>query len=370
MLHRPYALSLTLLALAAAPLTTLAAADTPDTGPTFTGFVDTTYNFDTNGTHTNVDRSFDSEANSFLLNDAQLKVSGHPVKDQAITYVFSIDYGTDAKAMNAADPAQDAAAPITIEEAYGTWMDAKSKVGVKIGKFVTYEGIEVIESMNNPTISRGLLFSLAEPYTNTGALVTYNPNDKLDVEAGVVNGWDEIAAVNQGKTLLAHAGYNWGDPLSLSLTAMYGTAPIAGNDHDKRLSIDLTGLTKIVKNLALNFQLNYGRQQHAALLTTKAGEGASWFGAAVEPVYTINDKWSIGARLEWLSDNDDALAGAATSKRRLVSVSVAPALQVTAHFLARVEGRFDSSNQDDFTNKSGTGKKNQGELLAESIFSF
>ncbi len=49
MLHRPYALSLTLLALAAAPSIQLAAADTPDTGPTFTGFVDTTYNFNTNG---------------------------------------------------------------------------------------------------------------------------------------------------------------------------------------------------------------------------------------------------------------------------------------------------------------------------------
>ncbi len=208
------------------------------------------------------------------------------------------------------------------------------------------------------------------PTPTTGALVTYNPNDKLDIEAGVVNGWDEIATDNQGKTLNLHAGYNWGDPLSLSLTVLYGTAPIVGFEHDKRLSVDLTGLTKVVKNLALNFQLNYGRQQHAALLTTKAGEGASWFGAGVQPVYTINDKWSIGGRLEWLTDNDDALTGPATSKRRLITVSVAPAYQVTAHFLARVEARYDSSNQEDFTNKSGTPKKNQGELAAESIFSF
>ena len=168
-----------------------------------------------------------------------LKISGHPVKDQAVNYVFSIDYGTDAKAMNGADPAQDAATPFTVEEAYGTWMDAKTKLGVKIGKFVTYEGIEVIESMNDPTISRGLLFSIPEPFTHTGALVTYNPNDKLDIEAGVVNGWDEISTLNQGKTLLLHGGYNYGDPLALSLSVLYGTAPIAGNDHDKRLSIDL-----------------------------------------------------------------------------------------------------------------------------------
>jgi len=378
MLHRPYALSLTLLALAAAPSIQLAAADTPDTGPTFTGFVDTTYNFNTNGPRysnpggsTSTWHSFDNQANSFNLNDAQLKVSGHPVKDQAINYVFSLDYGTDAKAMNGADPSQ-LGNIVTIEEAYGTWMDSKSKIGVKIGKFVTYEGIEVIESMNDPTITRGLLFSLAEPFTNTGALITYNPNDKLDVEAGVVNGWDEIQSVNSGKTVVGHAGYNWGDPLSLSATIMYGTAPIPGDDTDKRFSFDLTGLTKVVKNLALNFQLNYGRQQHASALTTKPAEGASWFGLGVQPVYTINDKWSIGGRIEWLTDNDDALTSAipTPNKRHLLTISVAPAYQVTAHFLARVEARYDKSNQDDYLNKSGTAKKNMGELAAESIFSF
>ena len=70
-------------------------------------------------------------------------------------------------------------------------------------------------------------------------------------------------------------------------------------------------------------------------------------------------------------DNDDALTGAATSKRRLTSFSIAPAYQVTAHFLAcasRVATTRATSN--DFTNKSGTPKKNQGELLAESVFSF
>ncbi len=377
MLHRPYALSLTLLALAAAPVTQLVAADTtPDTGPTFTGFADTTYNFNTNGPRvsgaggsTNTFHSFDNEANSFNLNDAQLKVSGHPVKDQAITYVFSLDYGTDAKAINAADPNQ-VGNVVTIEEAYGTWMDSKTKIGVKIGKFVTYEGIEVIESMNDPTITRGLLFSLPEPFTNTGALLTYNPNDKLDIEAGVVNGWDEIQAVNSGKTVLGHAGYNWGDPLSLSATIMYGTAPIPGDDTDKRFSFDLTGLTKVVKNLALNFQLNYGRQQHAATEVGKGGEGASWFGLGVQPVYTINDKWSLGGRIEWFVDNDDALTPSAPTKRRLLTISVAPAYQVTAHFLARVEARYDKSNQDDYLNKSGTAKKSMGELAAESIFSF
>jgi hypothetical protein len=377
MTTRHIALSLTLLAVAC-PSVQLSAADAPpDTGPTLSGFVDTTYNWNTNGADVNHTHSFDAKANTFALNDGQLEVTGHPKGDSNITYMFKLDYGTDAAVLSGAD-ASETTSNVTVEEAWGSYMDPKSKLGLKVGKFVTFEGIEVIESGANPTITRGLLFSLAEPYTTTGALITYNPNDKWDAEFGLVNGWDLISDNNQSKTIDAHLGYNGGDPLTLGLSLLYGPetaqgAPLpAGTsaDSQNRLSIDLTGLTKVVKNLDINFQANLGTQKKASLVHT--GSNGKWFGLGVQPVYHVNDKFSVGGRLEWLDDKDGDLTGQ-TSATREITISIAPAYQVTSHFLARVEGRYDSSNQELFTSKTSqtaATKKNQGELAAETIFSF
>ena len=50
---------------------------------------------------------------------------------------------------------------------------------VKVGKFVTLLGSEVIESPNNLNYSRGYLFTLAIPLTTTGGLVSYQFTDWL-----------------------------------------------------------------------------------------------------------------------------------------------------------------------------------------------
>jgi hypothetical protein len=48
---------------------------------------------------------------------------------------------------------------------------------VKVGKFVTLLGYEVIESPNDLNYSRGYLFSLAIPLTHTGVLASYSFTD-------------------------------------------------------------------------------------------------------------------------------------------------------------------------------------------------
>jgi len=57
------------------------------------------------------------------------------------------------------------------------------------GKFVTSEGIEVIEGNQDYTVTRGFLFGLAEPYTTTGVKADYQFTKQLDLMLGVVNGW-------------------------------------------------------------------------------------------------------------------------------------------------------------------------------------
>jgi len=167
---RSHALSLTLLALAAPGARVFAAdAPAPDPGPQFSGFIEGSYNYNTNGAHLNNFHSFDHQANTFDLNHAQLTVSGHPKGDADLTYVASIDYGADN--FHSSD---EPASYVSVEQAYGEY--TKGQWSLKAGKFDTYMGIETTDDNTpNPTVTRGFLFSLIEPFTHTGAVVIYQP---------------------------------------------------------------------------------------------------------------------------------------------------------------------------------------------------
>ena len=71
-------------------------------------------------------------------------------------------------------------------------------MAVKVGKFVTLLGYEVIESPSNLNYSRGYLFGLAIPLTTTGGLVSYSFSDQLSAQAGLVLGWDRSNTDNVG----------------------------------------------------------------------------------------------------------------------------------------------------------------------------
>ena len=74
-----------------------------------------------------------------------------------------------------------------LQEAY---ISARVPIGegpvIKVGKFVTLLGSEVIESPSNLNYSRGYLFTLAIPLTHTGVLASYSFTDWLSVQGGIV----------------------------------------------------------------------------------------------------------------------------------------------------------------------------------------
>ena len=352
------------------------AADT--SGPTITGFVDTTYNYNLNrpSNNTNQYYGFGSQANTFALNNAQIALTGNPKGDKEVTYLVKLNYGTDATAETpngfASSPT---ASNLDVEEAWGAWVDPSTHLGLKVGKFVTYEGTEVIESINDPTVTRGLLFSLAEPFTHVGALGTWQVTDKVDLALGIVNGWDLITDNNTGKTGVAKIGINLGDPLLLTVSALYG--PEEANDNtDKRGSVDVTGLTKVISHVDLNFQVNYGWERNGGLGIGLPADGRTykWFGFGIQPVIHITPKVTIGTRFELFDDMDGARTNptpGSSSKQRLISFTVAPGYTFTDHFLVRGEARLDVSNQQVYLNSDGVvDKKVQSTLAAEAIYSF
>ncbi|MCG3203832.1 MAG: hypothetical protein KCHDKBKB_00508 [Elusimicrobia bacterium] len=316
-------------------------------GPTVSGYVDTQYgyNFSKPNTGTTALRSYDSQDNT-LANTVHLSFAG--TFGEGIGYVVDLDAGHDANTTVGSIPASG----VALQEGYLTYM-APCKLGFKVGKFATYEGIEVIETNANPTISRGYLYGLAEPYTHVGGVATFVLG-KLDFAAGLVNGWDQANDNNQGKTVIGKIGLSLGDPLMATLSGTHGpeqnqvtsggviTDSRSGANRD---SIDLTVLTKIIPMVDLYLQANAGTEAQVVDNDgdTINDDRASWSGAGVQPIIHFGDKFSIGARLEYFSDPEGARTG--TRNISTTNITITPGYKITDNVLVRAEYRQDSSNK-------------------------
>jgi len=330
--------------------------------PAISGFVDTTYNYNFNRPANGINGAFSYSArhNTFALNAAHLSITGEV--DPGLSYVIDIDGGTDA-VLNTSNfnPMGTDTYKLDVQEAYG--MYKHDKFGLRVGKFATFNGIEVIESGSNPTASRGYLYGLAEPVTNTGAEVFIQATEKVDVHLGVVNGWDVMADNNRGKTILAKVGIVPSADSLVTISAYAGPEQ-NNNDDNWRETLDVTALVKVGK-LDLNLQANVGREDKASAVDP--GGDAVWFGAGVQPLFHASDKLTVGGRVELFKDNDGARVG---EKLQLVNVTVTPGYLITPHLLLRADARIDIADQDFFENKDGNGTKTQVVVLGEAIASF
>lgn len=348
-------------------------------GPAISGYIDTTYNYDFNKPFTDrtVLRTYDANHNNITLNTAHLAFTGSMGN---AGYVIETDYGSDALVTSSAG--SGAADDFDVQEAYMTYACPVTKLNLKVGKFVTFNGIEVIESKDNPTISRGFLFGLAEPYTHVGAMVgrTFG---KLELDLGVINGWDVTADNNDGKTLMGKIALNLGDPLYLQLSGHHGpeqsntysttgfstdTIKMDGNNRD---TIDLTGVTKIIPKVALWFQANYGQEEKIA---PDAGSGlletATWSGATIQPVISITDKFSLGARWEVFEDPDGVRTALGMTDVSVWNVTVAPAYKMTDNMTVRVEFRSDHSNKKIWADDTNNPQDSTSSATAQFIVTF
>jgi hypothetical protein len=302
-----------------------------DNIPVFSGYIETTYNYYSGDTTVNMLRSYDARANQILLNNVHFAVTGSA--SDKVSYLAEVDFGTDA-AVHGSLGASPVA--VDIQEAAITYA-LSDKFKFTGGKFVTFEGIEVIEGPVNPTISRGYLYGLAEAFTHVGAYFTFVPFDQIDIKLGVVNGWDLLIDNNKDKTVIGRLGVNSGDPLAFGLSFSWGVEqPEPGNDA--RLSIDLTGVTKVIPRVALNFQVNYGSE---TIDTTEA----SWLGFGIQPVITLSDNIDLGSRIEYFSDQDGIRTGLGIPDFNALNITLVPVFKYNG-FVFRIEYRFDHASDE------------------------
>ena len=198
-----------------------------------------------------------------------------------------------------------------IQEAY---VSARAPVGngpqLKLGKFVSILGYEVIEGPSNLNYSRGYLFNLATPLTATGGIVSYGFNDWLSAQAGLVLGWDRSNTDNAGPSGTGQIAVAPSKDLSAAFNFIVGPE-ISGDKNPIRWLVDVTASYTGLAGFTLGFEFDYGWQANDVFLTSQGlgNASAQWYGTAAYAAYDVLKDFRVALRQEWFRDVDGVRTG-------------------------------------------------------------
>jgi hypothetical protein len=353
-------------------------------GITESGYIDAGYGYLKNGSGAFTGRVFDTQPNSFALNQLGLTLAKQP--KEGFGGLVNVTVGRDAQVIhsfpeaNTATPPANSTSMFDITQAYAQY--AGGPLTVIAGKFVTLSGTEVIASTGNTNISRSILFG-AIPFTHTGVRGTWALSDTFSLIAGLNNGWDQLTDSNKGKTLELGLTANPVKPLNITLSAYSGKenvapsgAALSGPDGT-RTSADLVVSYQITDPLSVGIEyLTLSQDNYVSLAAGGGSMKGKYSGFAGYVTYMITPKFRGTVRLESFSDKDGVRfglpnAGAGTTgaqkfKEGTLTVAYLPA----DSFELRAEVRQDKADEKAYSDSAGNFSKSESSLAFSGIYKF
>lgn len=355
----------------------------------FSGFVDGYYgyNFNKPFNRRNQLRNFDFKNNEFGLNLAEVVVEKKPSEDSRFGFRLDLDYGAATDWVHSAEPG-GAEVYKNVQQAYGSFLAPVGKgLQIDVGKFVTWNGAEVIETKDNWNYTRGLLFAWAIPYYHAGVRATYTVNDKVTVMGALVNGWNNVEDNNGGKT--AGISLTVKPTRKLTLIQNYTRGPEENdtvpvplgltNKHFLRHLSDTVVIYNATRKLFL-----MGNYDYAIERQRMTGDKVHWQGLAAYLHYMPTEKWSFTPRFEWFQDHDgfatcteDPLGRCSTGKT-FKEITLTGEYKFAKNVLGRLEFRndwadtpfFRKSTQLPLLNPVSVLSKNQVTITTGVVFMF
>ena len=317
---------------------------------------------------------FNEDDNTFSLNHANIQISKSG--DSGIGFLADVDFGDTAEIVGGVTRwsnslnNSESRNSIELRRAFLTY---KFSIGngltLKAGKMVTLHGAEVIKSWNsfNYNISNSILFGWSIPFTHTGLMASYPFNDYVSMDLGLVNGWDNVADNNDGKTVHGGLTLKPHEKLSFYLSGSYGPEQ---NDRggSKRAMLTTLVTYKPTDRLTLLLDHNWGNESD--LVENSQGEltkSADWHGVAGYAIYSLTDKLSASLRGEWFSDMDATRTGL---KQDLWEITPTLTYSIAEGLFARFEYRHDESSKRFFENHRGDLLSGQDVFATELIYAF
>jgi len=353
------------------------------------GFVDGYYgyNFNKPFSRRNQLRNFDFKNNEFGLNLAELVVERKPSEDSRFGFRLDLDYGPATDWVHSVEPGGGEVYK-NVQQAYGSFLAPIGKgLQIDFGKFVTWNGAEVIETKDNWNYTRGLLFAWAIPYYHSGVRATYTVSNKVTVMGAVVNGWNNVEDNNAGKTvgvsltvkptskLTLIQNYTGGPEQDDSVPALTGL----NSKHFFRHLSDTVAIYNVNRKLFLMGNYDYATERQRT-----TGDRIHWQGLAAYLHFMPNEKWAFTPRFEWFQDHngfatcsEDPLSNCTTGKT-FREITLTGEYKFAKNVLGRLEFRNDWANTPFFrkniqlplVNPASVLSKNQATITAGLVFTF
>jgi Putative beta-barrel porin-2, OmpL-like. bbp2 len=337
----------------------------------FSGFADTYYTYNFNKPQKpcttiggvavfNCLYNFNVAHNSFSLNMAEVSLAKTPTADSRAGFRVDLDYGPTQALVTGGEPGGQSIYQ-NIGQAYVSFLaPVGSGLAIDVGKFVTWNGNEVIKTKDNWNYSRGLLFAWAIPYYHEGLRVAYNATDKVTLTGYVVNGWNNSVDNNEGKTVGATITIK--PSAALALTENYTGGPEQNNDDTDWRQLSDTIVTYTVnKMVSVAGNYDYGQDK-------VNGSKVDWQGIAGFLKVQANDWFALAPRVEYFDDKDGFQTGTA---QKLWEATVTAEFKHKDGVVMRLEYRHDMSNVPYFNSDASiASKKNQDTFTVGVIYAF
>lgn len=331
----------------------------------------------------NVNRLFDVRSNEFSVHAAAITIERPVGEDQYVGFQVTPLIGQDAEFVQAIGLFKNESgvseSKFDLLDAYVQGYCPVTRTRIKLGKWQTLVGAEVIRGPYNDHFSRSYLFSYAIPFTHTGLLViqpvirrSSGDEDMLFLGGAVSNGWDTVRDMNDAKDLHATVFFTPCDPFSLAATYMFSFSEQPGVNDAPRQLVDLVATVRPVPDLKLVGNFDWGRESEAV-----GGRDAVWWGFAGSARYDFSPTgketrdWYVAVRGEYFDDADGArLPWGGPGGTRVWEVTATLGYTPFEYLLLRAELRYDKAHLPIFFDGSDRKDAHQTTLAFEATFLF
>lgn len=271
----------------------------------FSGFVDVFYVYDFNEPQSSTRQPFlynHNRHNEFNLNLGYIKIGLDHAKYRAN---LALQTGTYAIDNYAAEPGL---LKNIFEANVGISLNKKNNFWLDVGIFASHIGFESAVSMDNWTLTRSLLAENS-PYFFSGAKFTYNPNNKWEFAALILNGWQRIQRL-QGNSIPSfgtQVAFTPNDRTTINWSTFIGTDD---PDTTRRMRYfnNLYGQFQFTKKVGLIVGFDVGLQQ-----TMKNSSAYNfWMSPVIIAQYAIAQKWNTALRVEYYHDESSIIIPTST----------------------------------------------------------
>jgi hypothetical protein len=311
---------------------------------TFSGYVEAFYAYEFNQPQQNKRPNFlysHNRQNEFNVNLAYIKAAFSDAKTRANIALATGTYMLDNYANENSISKNILEANAGIRLGAKTWLD--------IGILPSHIGFESAISKDCWTLTRSLMAENS-PYFETGAKMTFSPNDKWTIAALVLNGWQRISRVNSTPSVGSQIVGKMTDNLTLNWSSFYG------NDRP-----DSVKQMRFFNNFYANWQISKkvgiiaGFDIGSEKPVTNVGKNNIWYSPILITRLQLSDTWALAARIENYTDKNGVLI---SPDFKTNGYSFNLDYTPLPHALFRIEARLLDSPNKLFSTKKGYSDKN------------